>query len=88
LKAGNKSNILTRLKRAQGHLASTIKMIEEENDVLTTVHQLHAVLKALERTKHIAIIDYIENEIVESDSTAPDNSTHQLSTLTKLTKYL
>ncbi len=67
MKAGSKSNIVTRLKRAQGHLASTIEMVEEENDVLTIVHQLHAVLKALERTKHIAVVDNIENEIVESE---------------------
>ncbi len=55
---------------------------------LTVVHQLHAVLKALEKTKHIAVVDYIENKIVESDSAESSKSVHQLSTLTKLTKYL
>jgi DNA-binding FrmR family transcriptional regulator len=43
--------VINRLKRAHGHLASTIAMIEGGRSCLEVAQQMHAVIKALEGTR-------------------------------------
>jgi len=40
-------DLLNRLKRAQGHLATIVKMVEEHRDGVETAQQLQAVVSAL-----------------------------------------
>ena len=43
------TDLMNRLKRAQGHLATIIKMVDENRDGLETAQQLQAVIAALEQ---------------------------------------
>jgi hypothetical protein NreA len=60
-KHGTHPAILTRLKRAQGHLQSVITMIEGERSCSDIAQQLQAVEKAVGHAKHELIHDHIEH---------------------------
>jgi uncharacterized protein len=53
--------ILARLKRAHGHLASVIEMLEEGRPCLDLAQQIHAVSKAVDNAKRELIHDHIEH---------------------------
>ena len=53
--------IIKRLKRAQGHLASTIAMFEEGRPCLELAQQLHAVESAVASAKREMIHDHVEH---------------------------
>ena len=53
--------IIKRLKRANGHPASVIKMIEDEQPCANIAQQLQAVEKAVQQAKRTLIQDHIEN---------------------------
>ncbi|MGA9433107.1 MAG: metal-sensing transcriptional repressor [Roseobacter sp.] len=53
--------IVKRLKRANGHLASVIKMIEDEQPCVDIAQQLHAVQKAVQQAKRTLIQDHIDH---------------------------
>jgi DNA-binding FrmR family transcriptional regulator len=53
--------IVKRLKRANGHLASVIKMIEDEQPCVNIAQQLHAVEKAVQQAKRTLIQDHIDH---------------------------
>ena len=53
--------ILARLRRAGGHLASVIEMIEAGRPCAETAQQLHAVEKAVGAAKRTLIHDHIDN---------------------------
>ena len=53
--------IVTRLKRAEGHLRSTIEMIEKGRNCLEIAQQLHAVDAAIGNAKRELIHDHIQN---------------------------
>jgi len=65
--------IVKRLKRANGHLASVIKMIEDEQPCVDIAQQLHAVEKAVQQAKRTLIQDHIDNclddALVRADET-------------------
>jgi uncharacterized protein len=52
-------DVINRLKRAHGHLASTIAMIEGGRNCLEVAQQMHAVIKALEGAKAVFIHDHL-----------------------------
>ena len=54
-------DILKRLKRAHGHLASTIAMIEEGRSCVELAQQLHAVEKAISNAKRELVQDHMEH---------------------------
>lgn len=54
-------DIIKRLKRAQGHLASVINMIESRKPCLELAQQLHAVEKAVQQAKRVLVQDHIEH---------------------------
>jgi DNA-binding FrmR family transcriptional regulator len=53
--------IVRRLKRANGHLASVIKMIEDEHSCVNIAQQLQAVEKAVQQAKRTLIQDHIDH---------------------------
>lgn len=55
------SEIIPRLKRAEGHLRSVITMIEAGKPCLDLAQQLHAVEAAVAKAKKALIHDHIEH---------------------------
>lgn len=47
--ATDRTAVLNRVKRAQGQLAGVLRMIEDDRDLASVLHQLKAVSSALDR---------------------------------------
>jgi DNA-binding FrmR family transcriptional regulator len=62
--------ILLRMKRAHGHLASVIRMIEEEADCETVLTQLAAVSKALDKSGFAIVASGLQRCIAAGDESA------------------
>jgi DNA-binding FrmR family transcriptional regulator len=80
--------LLKRLKRAHGHLATIAKMIEDERDGLETAQQLQAVISALDKAKTLLVADHIENHLEEVVGPLSREAREKLARLTDLAKYL
>ena len=80
--------ILMRLKRASGHLAKVIAMIEAGEACESVAQQLQAVTSALLTAKRQYVTDHIEHCLdVQEGMTARDIA-DQLKELKAMTKYL
>ena len=55
--------ISKRLRRASGHLASVMAMVEDGRDCLAIAQQLQAVIKALEVSKRELIHHHIDEHL-------------------------
>lgn len=64
--------IITRMKRANGHLASVIKMMEEGSDCEAVLTQLAAVNKALSRAGYAIVATGMENCIADGEDSNSD----------------
>jgi uncharacterized protein len=53
--------LVKRLRRAQGHLASVIEMIEQDRECLDIAQQLQAVEKAITHAKRALVQDHIDH---------------------------
>ncbi|KRB43933.1 MAG: metal-sensing transcriptional repressor [Pseudomonadota bacterium] len=82
------SDLMNRLKRAQGHLATIIKMIEDNRDGLETAQQLQAVVSALDKAKTILVADHIEHHLEDVVGPLSREAREKLGRLTDLAKYL
>lgn len=81
-------DLLNRLKRAQGHLATIIKMIEDERDGLETAQQLLAVINALDKAKTLLVTDHIEHHLEDVVGPLSREARDKLGRLADLAKYL
>lgn len=81
-------DLLNRLKRANGHLATIIKMIEEGRDGLDTAQQMQAVVSALEKAKTMLVIDHIEHHLEEVAGALAPEARAELARLAQLARYL
>ena len=81
-------DLLNRLKRAHGHLATILKMIEEGRDGLETAQQLQAVVSALDKAKTLLVADHIEHHLEDAVGPLTAEAREKLSRLTDLAKYL
>jgi len=79
---------LERLKRAQGHLASVITMIEEGRPCVDLAQQLHAVESALTNAKRELIHDHIEHCLGDGVASKRLRSKDALGELKQLARYL
>lgn len=61
MKHASHPHIIARLKRAQGHLASVLKMLEDNRPCPEIAQQLHAVENAIGNAKRELIHDHIEH---------------------------
>lgn len=75
-------DIIKRLKRAHGHLASVIAMIEEGRSCVDLAQQLHAVEAAVANAKRTLIHDHIDHCLTDGHARTA------LGELKALTKYL
>jgi DNA-binding FrmR family transcriptional regulator len=81
-------DLLNRLRRANGHLASIIRMVEDGEDGLKIAQQMQAVVAALEKTKTLIVTDHIEHHIEDLIGPLPATVREDLSKLGELAKYL
>ena len=59
--------IITRMKRANGHLASVIRMMEEGSDCEAVLTQLAAVTKAINRSGYAIVATGLQNCLEAGD---------------------
>ena len=78
--------IVKRLKRANGHLASVIKMIEGEQPCVDIAQQLHAVEKAVQQAKRTLIQDHIDHCL--DDALVGTGESSVTANFKAITKYL
>ena len=57
--------IITRLKRAEGHLRHVITMLQNDNPCADIATQLHAVERAVSEAKRALIHDHIDHCLSE-----------------------
>ena len=81
-------NIIKRLKRAEGHVKSIIRMLEEERACADIAQQLHAVEAAIGNAKRELIHDHIEHCLDESHAHCTTEMRSQMKELKTLSKYL
>lgn len=81
-------DIIKRLKRAEGHLKSTIAMLEQGRACLDIAQQLHAVERAIGSAKKTLVHDHIDHclEHVVHDGT--QNAEQTVNEFKAITKYL
>ena len=73
--------IVARLKRAEGHIRSVLKMFDDHRSCLDLAQQLHAVEAAVGAAKRELIHDHIEHCLEEGGGA-------DLKEIKQLTKYL
>lgn len=81
-------NIIKRLKRAAGHLKSTIQMLEDEKACLGIAQQLYAVEKAITNAKRTLIHDHLDHCLENALHADHCESETTLSEFKEIIKYL
>ena len=80
--------IVKRLKRAHGHLASVIAMIEAERPCVDLAQQLHAVESAITNAKRELIQDHMEHCLADGRGEGAQDARSALAEFKQLAKYL
>ena len=81
-------DIINRLKRAEGHIKSIIKMLEENRGCLDIAQQLHAVEKAITNAKKTLVHDHIDHCLNHALNDNSIDSSEALKEFKDITKYL
>lgn len=81
-------DIVKRLKRAHGHLAGVIAMIEEGRPCVDLAQQLHAVESAITNAKRVLIEDHMEHCLSGGVEHGGKSAKDALSEFKAMTKYL
>lgn len=79
---------IKRLKRAEGHLATVIRMIEDGHACLDLAQQLHAVEKAIANAKRAMIHDHIDHCLERSASSDGRAAKQSIREFKEIAKYL
>jgi DNA-binding FrmR family transcriptional regulator len=81
-------DILKRLKRAHGHLASVIGMIEAQRSCVDLAQQLHAVEGAIGNAKRELVQDHMEHCLGDAAESGQLSGRKALREFKALAKYL
>jgi hypothetical protein NreA len=81
-------DIINRLKRAEGHIKSIIKMLEENRGCLDVAQQLHAVEKSITNAKKTLVHDHIDHCLSHAINDNSIDSAEALKEFKDITKYL
>lgn len=81
-------DIINRLKRAEGHIKSIIKMLEENRGCLDIAQQLHAVEKSITNAKKTLVHDHIDHCLNHAIHDNSIDSSEALKEFKDITKYL
>jgi hypothetical protein NreA len=77
-----------RLRRAHGHLAKVISMLEEGAACLDIAQQLQAVVSAADKAKTVLIHDHIDHCLEAALGPMTDSAKSTVSEFKTITKYL
>ncbi len=80
--------VVKRLKRASGHLATTVRMVEENRDALDIAQQLQAVISALQKARRVLVTHHIEHHLEDLTGPLSPDARVQFTRLSHLAKYL
>lgn len=83
MKHQSHSEIVSRLRKAEGHLRKVIAMIEEGRPCLDVAPQLHAVEHAIGNAKTEFIRDHIDHCLDGSSKSAVRTFVDEFKTITK-----
>jgi uncharacterized protein len=81
-------DIIKRLKRSAGHLASVIEMIEAGRPCLDLAQQLHAVESAVAQAKRKLIHDHIDHCLEQATGAVTRAERGPIDEFKAITKYL
>ncbi|MEN9660019.1 MAG: hypothetical protein RL571_3484 [Pseudomonadota bacterium] len=81
-------DIIKRLKRAHGHLASVITMLEQERACLEIAQQLQAVESAVANAKKILVHDHIDHCLEHAVRDGIQSADDTIREFKAITKYL
>lgn len=84
----NSPDLHRRLRRAEGHLATVVRMVAENKDGLIIAQQMQAVIRALEKTKQMLILDHIDHHLEEATGPLPPEVREKIAEFREITKYL
>lgn len=82
------SDVIKRLKRANGHLSKIIAIIEEGRPCVEVAQQMQAVYSAVGKAKQLFVQDHIETCIEHDDNEASADIKNKMRELKEMTKYL
>jgi DNA-binding FrmR family transcriptional regulator len=80
--------IIARLRRAEGHLKSTIEMIVNVRSCLTIAQQLQAVESAIANARKMLIQDHIDHCLEEAAGHIPSDARDVLDEFKAVAKFL
>lgn len=80
--------IIKRLRRASGHLSSTIEMLEQGRTCLDVAQQLHAVEKAVQQAKKALIQDHLDHCLADLVGPLDAQRRESLDEFKEITRYL
>lgn len=80
--------IIKRLRRASGHLNSTIEMVVQGRECLDIAQQLQAVEKAIQQAKKALIQDHLDHCLEDMVRPLGDKKRHSLDEFKAITRYL
>jgi uncharacterized protein len=80
--------VITRLRRAEGHLRSTVEMIEAGRSCIVVAQQLQAVEAAVANAKRLLIQDHIDHCLEEVAGELPRESRELLDEFKAVAKLL
>ena len=80
--------IAARLKRAHGHLAGVVEMLEQGRECMDIAQQLQAVEKAIVNAKKELIKDHIHHCMEETSESMPREIKALIKEFQGVTKYL
>lgn len=81
-------DIIKRLKRAEGHLKSITKMLEEGRSCLDIAQQLQAVESAVANAKKTLVRDHIDHCLEHAVRAGTQSADETISEFKAITKYL
>lgn len=81
-------DLTNRLRRANGHLASIVAMVEQNRSALDVAQQLQAVIAALDKAKTKLVAHHIEHHLTETLGELTPEVRERLAQLSELAKYL
>ena len=77
-----------RLRRAEGHLRTVIRMIEGERACVEVAQQLHAIEKAIAAAKKTLIHDHVDHCLAQAAAGTAEQSRAATAEFRDITKYL
>jgi uncharacterized protein len=80
--------IVKRLRRAEGHLRTTLAMLAEQRPCLDIAQQLHAVEKAIAAAKKTLIHDHIDHCLEQAGDAGSKTTRATLGEFRQISRYL